>query len=113
MVDSRGVVKKGDPRVEGNPYKAQWAAATDASTLADALVGADVFIGLRNLEDEVHHRLFAAHFHGWSGVTCDSQKKLNTPMPPNRKSPKYLAATKQAKRQVSSRQLQLRFRRRR
>ena len=45
MLDSRGVIYKG--RKEGmNPYKEKYAAETDARTLADALVGADVFIGL-------------------------------------------------------------------
>ena len=46
LCDSKGVVRKGDPRLEGNVYKAQYARETDASTLADVLVGADVFIGV-------------------------------------------------------------------
>ncbi len=46
MCDSRGVVRKGDPRIESNPYKAKYAADTKAETLADALDGADVFIGV-------------------------------------------------------------------
>jgi malate dehydrogenase (oxaloacetate-decarboxylating)(NADP+) len=45
LSDSRGVIYKG--RVEGmDPYKAAFAAATDARTLADAMKGADVFLGL-------------------------------------------------------------------
>lgn len=45
MCDSKGVIYKG--RTEGmNPYKEQFAQETDARTLADALNGADVFIGL-------------------------------------------------------------------
>ncbi len=45
MVDSRGVIHKG--RSAGlNEYKRAFARDTDARTLADALVGADVFVGL-------------------------------------------------------------------
>ena len=45
MCDTKGVIYEG--RTEGmNPYKARYAANTDARTLADALVGADVFFGL-------------------------------------------------------------------
>ena len=45
VCDSRGVIYEG--REEGmNPYKARVAAATDCRTLAEALEGADVFIGL-------------------------------------------------------------------
>jgi malate dehydrogenase (oxaloacetate-decarboxylating)(NADP+) len=45
LVDSRGVIYEG--RTEGmNPYKAEFARRTDARTLADALRGADVFVGL-------------------------------------------------------------------
>jgi len=45
MCDSLGVVYKG--RTERmNPYKEEFAAETDARTLADALKGADVFIGV-------------------------------------------------------------------
>ncbi len=45
MCDSRGVIYKG--RTERmNPYKERFAAETDARTLAEAMVGADVFIGL-------------------------------------------------------------------
>jgi malate dehydrogenase (oxaloacetate-decarboxylating)(NADP+) len=45
MCDSKGVIYLG--RTEGmNPYKEQFAKATNASTLAEALVGADVFLGL-------------------------------------------------------------------
>jgi len=44
MVDSKGVVYKG--RAEGmNKYKERYAHETDRRTLADALVGADVFLG--------------------------------------------------------------------
>lgn len=45
LVDTKGVVYKG--RTEGmNPYKEEFAADTDARTLADALRGADAFIGV-------------------------------------------------------------------
>ncbi|HYW82420.1 MAG TPA: malic enzyme-like NAD(P)-binding protein, partial [Spirochaetia bacterium] len=45
MVDTKGVVYVG--RQENmNPYKARFAAATDERTLADAVRGADVFLGL-------------------------------------------------------------------
>jgi len=45
MVDSKGVIYEG--RTEGmNPYKAQFAVPTDKRTLEEALVGADVFLGL-------------------------------------------------------------------
>jgi malate dehydrogenase (oxaloacetate-decarboxylating)(NADP+) len=45
MVDSRGVVYEG--REEGmNPYKVQFAARTGARTLADAMAGADMVLGL-------------------------------------------------------------------
>jgi malate dehydrogenase (oxaloacetate-decarboxylating)(NADP+) len=45
LVDSRGVIYEG--RTEGmNPHKAQFARRTDARTLADAMRGADVFVGL-------------------------------------------------------------------
>lgn len=45
MVDSRGVIYEG--RKEGmNPFKEKFAVKTDARTLADAMVGADVFLGL-------------------------------------------------------------------
>jgi len=45
VVDSKGVVYEG--RSEGmNEYKAPFAAKTDRRTLADAMEGADVFIGL-------------------------------------------------------------------
>ena len=47
MCDSRGVIYKG--RKEGlNPQKEQFLAETDKRTIADALVGADVFVGLSN-----------------------------------------------------------------
>jgi malate dehydrogenase (oxaloacetate-decarboxylating)(NADP+) len=45
LCDTKGVVYRG--RTEGmNPHKAALAADTDARTLADALRGADVFVGL-------------------------------------------------------------------
>jgi len=45
LVDSRGVIYRG--RTESmNPYKARFAADTEARTLADAVRGADVFYGL-------------------------------------------------------------------
>ena len=45
LVDTKGVVYKG--RAEGmNPYKEKFAADTKARTLAEAMRGADVFIGL-------------------------------------------------------------------
>ena len=45
MCDTKGVIYEG--RTEGmNPYKARFAARTEARTLAEALVGADVFFGL-------------------------------------------------------------------
>ena len=46
MCDSRGVVKAGDPSLHKNPYKARYAAETDRESLADALLGADVFVGV-------------------------------------------------------------------
>lgn len=47
MCDSRGVIYKG--RKEGlNPQKERFLAETDKRTIADALVGADVFVGLSN-----------------------------------------------------------------
>jgi len=45
LCDSQGVVYQG--RQKGmNEYKERWAVKTDARTLADALVGADVFFGV-------------------------------------------------------------------
>jgi malate dehydrogenase (oxaloacetate-decarboxylating)(NADP+) len=45
MVDSKGVIYTG--RSEGmNPYKERFAVDTEARTLADAMVGADVFAGV-------------------------------------------------------------------
>ncbi len=45
MCDSKGVLHRG--RTEGlNPYKARFLRETDRRTLAEALVGADVFVGL-------------------------------------------------------------------
>ncbi|MFQ5677426.1 MAG: malic enzyme-like NAD(P)-binding protein, partial [bacterium] len=45
LCDSKGVVRKG--RAEGmNPYKELFAVETEKRTLADAMVGADVFFGV-------------------------------------------------------------------
>ena len=45
MCDSKGVLYEG--RTEGmNPYKARWARPTPVRTLAEAMRGADVFVGL-------------------------------------------------------------------
>ena len=44
MVDSKGVVHDG--RADLNPYKREFAHATDLRTLADAVRGADVFVGV-------------------------------------------------------------------
>ncbi|MDI6773639.1 MAG: NADP-dependent malic enzyme, partial [bacterium] len=45
LVDTKGVVYKG--RTEGmNPYKERFAIKTKARTLADAMMGADMFVGL-------------------------------------------------------------------
>ena len=45
MCDTKGVIYEG--RTEHmNPYKARFASDTEARTLAEALVGADVFFGL-------------------------------------------------------------------
>lgn len=47
MCDSRGVIYRG--RKEGlNPQKERFLVETDKRTIADALVGADVFVGLSN-----------------------------------------------------------------
>jgi malate dehydrogenase (oxaloacetate-decarboxylating)(NADP+) len=62
VCDSRGVVFQG--REQGmNPYKEKLAAVTSARTLADALVGADVFVGLsmadvvtRDMVRSMNHR---------------------------------------------------------
>ncbi|HEX7253084.1 MAG TPA: NADP-dependent malic enzyme [Thermoanaerobaculia bacterium] len=45
MVDKTGVIYEGR-KEDLNPYKAEFAVATKERTLADALVGADVFVGL-------------------------------------------------------------------
>ncbi|MBR1921073.1 MAG: hypothetical protein IJ829_03585 [Kiritimatiellae bacterium] len=44
MCDSRGTIRK--DRTDLNPYKARHAVETDLKTLREALVGADVFIGV-------------------------------------------------------------------
>jgi len=45
MCDSKGVIYKGRT-IDMNPYKEQFAAETDERTLSQAIVGADVFVGL-------------------------------------------------------------------
>ncbi len=45
MCDSKGAITKARA-AELNPYKARFAADTDAVTLADAMKGADIFVGL-------------------------------------------------------------------
>jgi malate dehydrogenase (oxaloacetate-decarboxylating)(NADP+) len=45
LTDSKGVIYKGRT-IEMTPYKEEFAAETDRRTLAEALVGADVFVGL-------------------------------------------------------------------
>src|SRR6476620_3708127 len=45
MCDREGVIYKGR-KGDMDPYKARFASETDARTLAEALVGADVFVGL-------------------------------------------------------------------
>ena len=44
MCDSKGVISKS--RTDLNKYKLEFAADTDKKTLADAIAGADVFVGL-------------------------------------------------------------------
>ena len=44
ICDSQGVIYRGRPK-HMNPYKEEFAASTEARTLAEALVGADVFLG--------------------------------------------------------------------
>jgi malate dehydrogenase (oxaloacetate-decarboxylating)(NADP+) len=48
LVDSRGVVSKA--RTDLNKYKKPWARSTSAKTLAEAMQGADVFIGVSGPE---------------------------------------------------------------
>lgn len=45
MCDTKGVIYQGRPN-DMNPYKEKFQSATKARTLAEALVGADVFVGL-------------------------------------------------------------------
>jgi malate dehydrogenase (oxaloacetate-decarboxylating)(NADP+) len=45
LIDRQGVIYKGRPG-SMDPYKARFANETDARTITDALVGADVFVGL-------------------------------------------------------------------
>src|SRR5260221_14005969 len=46
MCDRSGVIREGRSAEELDPYKARFVAKTTATTLAEALVGADVFVGL-------------------------------------------------------------------
>ncbi len=46
MCDRAGVIHDGRPAGDLDPYKARFAGTTSARTIADALVGADVFVGL-------------------------------------------------------------------
>ena len=50
MTDSKGIICKGDPKIQNNPAKVEIAEVTNLSQktgdLATALVGADVFIGV-------------------------------------------------------------------
>jgi malate dehydrogenase (oxaloacetate-decarboxylating)(NADP+) len=46
MYDRAGVIHEGRTAGEMDPYKARFIRTTDARTIADALVGADVFVGL-------------------------------------------------------------------
>ena len=50
MTDSKGIICKGDPKIQNNPAKVEMAEITNLArktgNLADALVGADVFIGV-------------------------------------------------------------------
>ena len=51
MCDTKGVIYQGRPN-DMNPYKEKFQNATKARTLADAMVGADVFVGL-SVKDSV------------------------------------------------------------
>ena len=58
MCDSKGVIYRG--RSQGmNPYKERYAADTKARTLADAMKGADVFMGL-SVKDAVSKKMVAS-----------------------------------------------------
>ncbi|HLY06175.1 MAG TPA: NADP-dependent malic enzyme, partial [Rhizomicrobium sp.] len=58
MCDTKGVIYKG--RKEGmNPYKERFAAETEARTLADAFVNADVFFGLSSANCVTREMLLA------------------------------------------------------
>jgi malate dehydrogenase (oxaloacetate-decarboxylating)(NADP+) len=46
MCDSKGVIHAGRPAEQLDPYKSRFAVKTKLRTLAEALVGADVFVGL-------------------------------------------------------------------
>ena len=46
MIDRKGVIRADRAPADLDPYKARFAQQTDAHTLADAMVGADLFVGL-------------------------------------------------------------------
>lgn len=46
LVDTKGIVYEGRADLEHNPYKQAFAVKTEKRTLKDAMVGADVFIGV-------------------------------------------------------------------
>ena len=77
MCDTKGVVYEG--RTEGmNPYKARFAARTEARTLAEALVGADVFFGLSS--GDIGH---ARNGDGaWRPTPSSSRSPTPTPKSP-------------------------------
>ncbi len=57
MADSKGVIYKG--RTAGmNPYKERYAAVTECRTIADALVGADAFVGV-SVKDGITAQMIA------------------------------------------------------
>src|SRR4030067_830927 len=85
LVDTKGVVYTG--RTEGmNPYKARFAVPTDRRTLADALRGADVFIGLsaanivtREMVQSLADRpFFSAMANPDQGITYDEARAART-----------------------------------
>ncbi len=74
LVDTKGVVYQGR-RENMNPYKERFAADTDERTLADAVRGADVFLGLsgKDLLTPGH-----APLHGGAARRC-SPARTRTP----------------------------------
>jgi malate dehydrogenase (oxaloacetate-decarboxylating)(NADP+) len=46
LVDTKGIVHEGRPDLDSNPYKLAFANKTDKRTLSEAMMGADVFIGV-------------------------------------------------------------------